>query len=422
MRILYFALLYLSAPLVMIRLLWRSRNLPDYRRRWGERFGFYGAPPPAGGIWLHAVSVGEVQAAVPLLRELLQRHPDHSVLVTTTTPTGSTRVRDLFGGKVHHVYLPYDLPDAVGRFLDWARPSLGLVMETELWPNLFRACARRGIPLLIANARLSPRSFRGYRRLRRLVRATLADVTRIAAQSETDAARFRALGADPERVVVTGSIKFDLRLPASLREQAEVLRRALGSHRAVWIAASTHEGEEEAILAALDEVRDLASALLILVPRHPDRFDRVAALCQRRGLPVARRSRDGEVTAETRVYLGDTLGELPLLYAAADVAFVGGSLVPVGGHNVLEPAALGVPVLFGPYHFNFPEIAPMLIEAGGAVEVADARHLVAQVADLLRDPNRAHQMGEAGLALVEANRGALGRLLEQIEEVMAVRQ
>lgn len=417
MRVLYSLLLYLLTPLILLRLYWRGRKAPGYRQRWAERFGRIPAPP-GPCLWVHAVSLGETRAALPLIRALLERHPDSPLLVTTTTPTGSRQVREALGGRVHHVYAPYDLPGAVARFLDRTRPRLALIMETELWPNLFAACRRRGVPVVVANARLSERSARGYRRLGRLSRRLLARTTVIAAQAEADARRFRELGAP--RVTVTGNLKYDLALPDGLPEQGRALRRQLGRERPVWIAASTHQGEDESVLDAFTRLRQARPrALLVLVPRHPERFDAVAELCRRRGWTVARRSRGEPCTPATAVYLGDTLGELLLLFAAADLAFVGGSLVPVGGHNVLEPAALGLPVLFGPQMFNFTEAGRRLLEAGAARQVAGATELAAAAAELLADAERRAAMGRAGRAVVEANRGALAALLAVVEEVLA---
>lgn len=424
MRTLYSAALYLLAPLVFLRLAWRSLRAPDYRRRWSERLAMYGADMPRAdnSLWLHAVSVGEVQAAVPLVRALLERYPDMPLVLTTTTPTGSRRVQDLFGSSVLHVYVPYDLPGAVGRFLQRFRPRLAVIMETELWPNLFAACDKAGVPLLVANARLSMRSARGYSKVRPLIRATLGHVTRLAAQGDADGRRFRILGLPPERLQITGSIKFEQRLPASLREQAEVLRGMLGRDRPVWIAASTHEGEDEQVLDAFQQVlRQLPDTLLVLVPRHPERFGRVAALCRKRGFAIALRSANETCDQQTQVYVGDTLGELPLLYSACDVAFVGGSLMPVGGHNLLEPAALGLPILTGPQVFNFTEISTMLVSVGAAKQIQDSADLAGRLTELLQDANLRHAMGEQGKRLVEANRGALERLLEIIECLLAGR-
>lgn len=415
MTVLYTAILYLATPLILLRLLWAGRRNRAYWRRWSERFGFYRVAPAAGGIWLHAVSVGEVIAALPLVERLLAHHPDLPVTVTTMTPTGSERVRALLGDRVHHVYLPYDLPGAVRRFLDTVRPRAAVVMETELWPNLFAACAARAIPLLVANARLSARSAAGYARFGALARRTLGAVTVIAAQGEVDAARFVALGADPERVVVTGSIKFDLSISDETRANGRALREALGAERPVWIAASTHEGEEALILDAHAALRaDLPNALLILVPRHPERFDRVAALCTAQGFKLSRRG-TGTPQPGADVYLGDTMGELRMLYAAADVAFVGGSLVATGGHNPLEPAALGLPVVTGPHLFNFATISGLLQRADAAAVAVDAAGVAVRVGIWLADAAARREAGEAGQRLVASQRGALDRLAALVE-------
>lgn len=424
MRALYSTALYLLAPWVFFRLAWRSLRAPDYRKRWSERLALYGPRTPqlSESIWLHAVSVGEVQASVPLVRALLERYPHTTLVLTTTTPTGSGRVQDLFGDSVVHVYVPYDLPGAVRRFLRRFRPRLAVIMETELWPNVFAACAADGVPLLVANARLSMRSARGYSKVRPLIRNTLAHVSMLAAQGDADARRFRVLGLLPERSQVTGSIKFEQRLPASLREQAEVLRGMLGRDRPVWIAASTHEGEDEQVLDAFEQLlQRLPTTLLVLVPRHPERFARVIALCRRRGFNVSVRSENETCDDDTQVYVGDTLGELPLLYSASDVAFVGGSLMPIGGHNLLEPAALSLPVLTGPHVFNFTEISTMLEQVGAARQVRDSGDLSRHLELLLQDANLRHAMGEQGRRLVEANRGALERLLEIIEDLLPQR-
>jgi 3-deoxy-D-manno-octulosonic-acid transferase len=418
-RHLYSILLYLATPLVLLRLSWRGTKNPAYWRRWPERFGWFRTPALQAPLWLHAVSVGEAQAAAPLVKALLQHYPSRSLVVTTTTPTGSQRVRELFGEQVFHVYLPYDLPGAVRRFLRRLRPQLAVIMETELWPNLFHHCAAADIPVIIANARLSPRSAAGYGRIRGLVKDTLADVSLIAAQGAGDAERFRALGAAAERVTVMGNLKFDQAMPADIASQAQTLRQQLGATRPVWIAASTHEGEEEHVLDALALLRETQpDALLLLVPRHPERFPKVAALVQRRGFQLVRRTEGHACTAATDVFLGDTLGELPLFYAAADVAFVAGSLVPVGGHNMLEPAALGVPVLTGPQLFNFTDISAALLAAGAARQVDDSTQLAQAVGELLMDAGQRQAMGAAGRQLVADNRGALARLLERIENYL----
>jgi 3-deoxy-D-manno-octulosonic-acid transferase len=416
LRFLYTLLLYLLAPVVLLRLAWRGLRAPGYLRRWPERFGFIEPPLGERVIWVHAVSVGEVQAAEPLIRALLEQRPEYSLLVTTVTPTGSDRVMEMFGNDVAHVYAPYDLPDAVARFFGRVCPKLAIVMETELWPNLFHACQRRQVPLLLVNARLSERSSRGYRRVRGLVGQTLAAVTQIAAQGEQDAGRFLSLGAEPGRVTVTGNLKFELRIPPSLLERAEVLRREWGANRPVWIAASTHEGEDELVLDAFRQVRkSFPECLLVIVPRHPERFGGVAELCRQRGLGTRLRSEQQPCTEDTQVFVGDSMGELPLFYAASDVAFVGGSLVRHGGHNLLEPAALGIPVVTGPHVFNFTEISRLLISAGACEQVESVTGLERTVRKWLGDANARHLAGEQGREVVERNRGALAAVQAMVD-------
>jgi 3-deoxy-D-manno-octulosonic-acid transferase len=421
MRLLYTLLLTLLTPLIVLRLLLKSRELPAYRQRIAERFGQVARPPQGVAAWVHAVSVGESLAALPLIEALVAEHGERRVWVTTTTPTGSERVTAALGERVIHSYAPYDLPTVVARFLDRARPAKVVVMETELWPNLFRACARRGIPLLIANARLSPRSYKGYGRVAGFTRATLADTAHIAAQSALDAERFTALGAP--RVSVVGNLKFDLALPEAQLARGVRIRAALGATRPVWIAASTHEGEEEIALAAqLQLLKTLPGALLILVPRHPQRFDAVARLVERAGLRLLRRSAlDFPADAATpapgappQVLLGDSMGEMLAYLEASDLALVGGSFVPVGGHNILEPAALGKPVLFGPQMHNFLPARELLLGCEAAQELAEPSALAEAVLSLLTDPARRQAMGAAGASAIAANRGALQRLLSLV--------
>ncbi|MCY1423365.1 3-deoxy-D-manno-octulosonic acid transferase [compost metagenome] len=369
-----------------------------------------------GGIWVHAVSVGESIAAAPMIRALLARYPNLPITVTCMTPTGSERIHALFANepRIQHCYLPYDLPCAARRFLDRVQPKLAVIMETELWPNHIHQCAKRGIPVALANARLSERSARGYGRFPRLTQPMLAEMSLFAVQTEAEAQRLRDLGARTETVEVTGSIKFDLTIDPQLLERAVELRgqwQAL--ERPVWIAASTHDGEDEVVLAAHRQL--LAShpdALLILVPRHPERFNSVFGLCQQQGFATVRRSSGDAVSANTSVLLGDTMGELLFLYALADSAFVGGSLVPNGGHNLLEPAALAKPVLSGPHLFNFLEIAAQLRSAGALQEVEDAEGLAVAVQRLFELPRDAQRMAEAGLTVMRTNQGALQRLLD----------
>ncbi|MEO5702895.1 MAG: lipid IV(A) 3-deoxy-D-manno-octulosonic acid transferase [Gammaproteobacteria bacterium] len=422
MRRLYTALLYLLMPAVLLRLAWRGWQVPAYWRRWPERFGFVPQltninTPSHDVVWLHAVSVGEVQAAVPIIRALLAQFPDLKIVLTTMTATGSERVRANFGNDVQHYYAPYDLPGSVRRFLQRTRPKLAVIMETELWPNIFHLCHERGVPLVLANARLSEQSASKYRPVRRLLAETLAKISIVAAQTAQDAQRLIALGAIPACVHVTGSIKFDVKITASLREEAAVLRRSWGVERAVWVAASTHEGEEKPVLDAFDAVKKvIPRSLLVLVPRHPERFTRVAVLCQKRGYATVLRSQRIACNAETDVFIGDSMGELPLFYAASDVAFVGGSLVPVGGHNILEPAALGVAIIIGPFMFNFEEITRMMREAGAVCQIQDTSELSTTLIVYLSDANLRYAAGEKGRQLVEQNRGALNALMGMIEE------
>jgi 3-deoxy-D-manno-octulosonic-acid transferase len=357
--------------------------------------------------------VGEAQAAVPLVRALRERYPQIPVVMTTMTPTGAERVRQALGGAVTQAYVPYDLPGAVTRFLRRVRPCMAILVETELWPNLVHFASRRGVPVVVVNARLSARSAARYAWGGSLVRSMLGEISAVACQTKPDAERFVALGADPARTHVTGNVKFDLKLSASLREQAAAVRRDWGVSRPVWIAASTHEGEEEQILDAFRLVREeSADCLLVLVPRHPERFARVAALCRRRGHPLVLRSERRPCTAQTEVFVGDSMGELPLFYAAADVAFVGGSLVDVGGHNVVEPAALGIPVLFGPHTFNFESICALLLEADAGKVVQDSAALAEAVTRYLGDADLRHTTGERARSLVDVNRGALDAVLQ----------
>jgi 3-deoxy-D-manno-octulosonic-acid transferase len=415
LRILYICLGYCLAPFAFGLVLWRGVRDRSYWRALHERFGF-GSRLPAGGLWVHAVSVGEVQAAAALVRLLQARYPALPLVLTTATPTGRSRAEHLFGAAVTVRYLPYDLPDAVARFLDRIRPRLAVILETELWPNLYRACAGRGIPIVLASARLSARSARRYRWLAALARTTLSGDVVIAAQSEADRERFVAIGANPARSHVVGNIKFDFELSAGAARAGAALREMIGVERPVWVAGSTHAGEEEQLLDAQDALaRLLPGALLVLAPRHPPRFDSVAALLRRRGTRFVTRSSGAPVDADTTVLLVDTLGELVHFYAAGDVAFVGGSLVAVGGHNLLEPAALAKPIVSGPHTFNDARAAQLLGEAGALELVSDSAALARRLAALLVDPAARARAGAQGLAAVTANRGALGRLLKLIE-------
>jgi len=423
MRALYLAAVYLAAPLISAMLALRGLRDRSYWRNFGERFGF-GRRLASSPIWVHAVSVGEVQAAAALVAALRARYPETPLLVTTFTPTGAARARALFGGKAEVRFLPFDLPGSVRRFLDRARPRLAVIIETELWPNLYRQCRARRIPLVIASARLSHRSIDRYRRLGALFKETVAGGVVIAAQGEGDAERFRALGAAAERTHITGNIKFDLTLPADIGERGQALRQQYAPSRAVWVAGSTHGGvEEQAVLEAHRHICGVHSgALLVLAPRHPNRFSEVAAWLDRQGITFTRRSQSSPADASRNggnVLLLDTLGELLDFYAAADVAFVGGSLVPIGGHNLLEPAALGLPILTGPHNSNGEDVARLLLGCGAMEVVHDGAELGSRVAELLSDQALRMEMGTRARAALDRNRGALEKLMRLIDSLLA---
>ena len=419
LRYLYTVAMYLATPVIVWRLAARGLRYRGYVRRWRERFGSFPDPGLNDAIWVHAVSVGEVNAALPLIQALRRRYTPRAVVVTTVTPTGSERVRALFGDEVFHVYLPYDLPHAVTRFLDRIRPGLAVVMETENWPNLFHQCGRRGIPLAVVNARLSERSLRGYRPIRALVREALRNVSLVAAQSLAVARRYRALGADPARVQVSGNLKYDTPLPKGARQRGEELRAQWGATRPVWIAASTHEGEElaafEAHLAVLARMPD---ALLLIAARHPERFRAVEHAARNLGFAVATHGA-GDANGDTQCLVIDGMGVMMRYFAASDLAFVAGSLVPIGGHNVLEPAALAKPVVVGPYTFNFEEITRTMIAAGAARRVASTRELGVLVQELLRNPAELERMGAAAHAVCVRERGAVRRTMVLLGRVFA---
>lgn len=415
LRGLYSLAIQLALPFSLYYLIWRGLRQQEYFNRWSERFAFYRGASHRECLWLHAVSVGEINAAVPLVAALRQRYPEQTLLITTTTPTGSARVRALWGETVTHVYLPYDLPGAVRHFLDHFRPRLALVMETEIWPNLFAELKRRAVPIMIVNARLSERSLQGYRPIAPLIRDALTAVDIVAAQSPQDAARYRTLGALAATVSVTGNLKYDLPVPPGIVEQAAVWRKTWGQ-RPVWIAASTHVEEEDIVIAA--HQRLLAThpdALLLWAPRHPERFNAVSHANKRAGFRVRQRGEDGLPDIDTEVFVIDTLGELMAFYAAADAAFIGGSLQATGGHNVLEPAALGIPSLVGPHTFNFQESTQLLLDTGAAQRVSDAVTLTRALTQLFDDPDGRRRRGEAGRARIASERGALARTLGLLE-------
>ncbi|MEK7815393.1 MAG: lipid IV(A) 3-deoxy-D-manno-octulosonic acid transferase [Pseudomonadota bacterium] len=431
-RALYTWLLRLAFPYVCLRLFVRGFGNHAYWCRLPERFGYIPRLEAAHVIWVHAVSVGEVRAAAPLVCALLERYPGHRLVVTAMTPTGSATVTQLFGDRVAHCYAPYDYPAVVRRFLARAHPALTLILEKELWPNLIHACRARGIPVCVANAQLGAHSLRGWQRAPRLARATFGAVNAYAAQSQADAQRLIAAGARPETVHVVGSIKFDLALPPELPAQAAALRRDWGAGRPVWLAASTHEGEETEVLRAHAVLKArFPGLLLVLAPRHPERFDTVVRLCERAGLRVARRSdvqeaqmpqaaiRLTQLPPAVDVLVGDTMGELQIFYSACDVSFIGGSLVPAGGHNFLEAAAVGKPFVFGPDMSNIEEIARLAVARGAGVQIARGEQLAEAIGNFLADAGRRAGAGEAGRRMVEENRGALVRTLQLIEAALS---
>lgn len=417
MRIFYSLLFYFLIPFVCLRLLWRGIKAPEYNKRWRERFALYKQSPVKNVIWFHAVSVGEAEALLPLVKRLQNVYPQQPILITTTTPTGSARIKAVLKDTVQHVYLPYDIPWAVSRFYRHFKPQLAVIMETEIWPNLFHYCGRENIPLYVINARLSDRSTKGYKKIPLLVKPALANITMVAAQTQDDADRFVSIGMSKEKTLATGNMKFDLQIPTQLIEQGRQERQDLFPGRFVWLIASTHKGEEEYFFDAYRRLKNrMPELLLLIVPRHPERFIEVEKLCQAAGLSVVTRSSKQASLQATDVYLADTMGELKLLYAASDITFVGGSMVPTGGHNILEPAALGVPVLFGPYMFNFKEIARIVLAMDAAIQCQDLDDIVRSVTRLYQKPDLRAELKQRGLSYLRQNQGAIDKILFILEQ------
>jgi 3-deoxy-D-manno-octulosonic-acid transferase len=411
-RLLYTIALFLLLPWALLHLLLRARRQPAYLQHVAERFGWYGDYADTPLIWVHAVSVGETRAAEPLIKALRERHPSHRILLTHTTPTGRQTGLELFGDRVGRCYLPYDFPFAVKRFLRRFRPQVGIIMETEIWPNLIEHCHRFDIPVYLVNARMSEKSARGYSRFRGLAEAALRQLAGIGAQTERDAARLSGLGA--AAVTVTGNIKFDRTPPAEMLALGKRLRELFGGSRKIFLAASTREGEEGLILDAFAGA-NIAGLLIVFVPRHPQRFDEVGALLRQRGRAFARRSEGLPVSADIGVVLGDSMGEMFAYYTASDVTFVGGSLLPLGGQNLLEACAIGRPVIVGPHTFNFEEATEGAIQAGAALRVADASALTGTVASLFGNPGRREAMAEAGIRFTQKHRGATERTMAMLK-------
>lgn len=421
MIIAYTCLFYLIQPLIWLRLIWRSRKAPDYRKRWLERYGFCQGKVKPHGILVHCVSVGETIAAIPLIKQLQKRYPQLPITVTTMTPTGSKQVIKSFGDSVSHVYLPYDLPGATKRFLNILQPKIVIIMETELWPNLITILYKRKIPLIIANARLSERSARGYARLRKTMQRLLIKITHIAVQNQDDGQRFINLGLPKSHLTITGSIKFDINLNECQQQAIAKLKSQWQTQRPIWIAASTHYGEDDIIIMAhqmlLKKYPDL---LLILVPRHPERFINVEKRINDYGLTYQLRSEHLIPTPQTQIILGDTMGELMILYGLADIVFVGGSMVERGGHNPLEPALHHLPIIMGQYTYNFKIICQQLIDAKGLwITESTQQSLADKIDKLLTDKQLRQSMGDNSFAVLKQNQGALQRLLNVIDNTIS---
>jgi 3-deoxy-D-manno-octulosonic-acid transferase len=415
-RLVYALAWWIVAPLAVLRLHWRARKLPGYAARIRERFGRYDPVPEGPRIWVHAVSVGETRAAAPIVEALRAAHPGHRILVTHMTPTGRATGEEIFGDRVERAWLPYDLGFAVRDFVRHFRPELGVILETELWPRLLEECAASGVPVVLANARLSARSARRYARFPTFARWALSNLAAVASQTEADARRFESLGA--HAVAVTGNVKFDQEVPPGNAERAAELRRLFGQERPVWVAGSTREGEEALLLDAFASMAP-AEVLLVVVPRHPQRFDEVAGLAAARRLAFHRRSAASPVPRDVRVVLGDTMGEMPAYYAASDVVLMGGSFLEYGSQNLIEACATGRPVIFGRHTYNFEQAAEGALAAGAGIRVESAHAAMAAAALLTHDVERRLRMGASALAFVAAHRGATQRLLERLEAARA---
>ncbi len=416
-RHLYSLIFLLIFPFVLLKLWWRGVQAQEYTLRRWERFGLFELPakPLRKVIWVHAVSVGEVMAAEPIVKALQQHFPERDVVLTSMTPTSSERIRERFGSSVFHVYAPYDLPWLVKNFLRRIRPEFLMIMETELWPNMIHHTRALGCPVVVANARLSERSARGYRRLSPIIGWMLNELSLVLSQYSSDAERFRSLKIAAEKIHVTGSVKYDISIGPEVLESGRDLRSRLAPERVIWVAASTHDGEDmKALLAHQQVLASDPTAVLILVPRHPERFDAVFQLVEKQGLQVYRRTQEAKIPADAQVYLLDTMGELLMAYAAAQFAFIGGSWVEVGGHNPIEAAALSLPLFMGPYTFNFEVVSARLMAAGALEIVRDENALAQSLLMLMASPNKAQGRGARAFAEVEANRGAVKRVVEHV--------
>lgn len=422
MRTLYSILFYLGMPLVWLRLLWRSRRDRNYARRWSERLGHVPPNVKSDCIWWHCVSVGETLAALPLIKSLMQRHPTFPVLVTGMTPSGSAQIQKHLGESVSHTYAPYDVPHLWERFLNQVKPKILIIMETELWPNMLASCHKKNIPVILINARLSEKSAKGYGRFSSLSKEMLDNLNSVAVQNETDGKRFIQLGLSPEKMHVTGTVKFDITISSELLQKARELRSSWDASRPVFIAASTHEGEEKIILEAFKKMSAQdPDTLLILAPRHPERRQEITTLCESYGFSYCLRSQNALPAADTKIFIADTMGELLLFYAVSDIAFVGGSLIERGGHNILEPAAIGIPVITGPFLYNFAQIDKLLSDADALIKVKNAETLAFAVLGLLNDEKKRQAIGKRAEAVIAKNRGASEKQLNLIEGLLPMK-
>jgi 3-deoxy-D-manno-octulosonic-acid transferase len=421
MRHIYSFIFYLALPFILLRLYWKGRKSPQYRKRWWERLGFIKPLPTESAIWIHAVSLGEMVVAKPLILAIHTRYPTTPIVITNMTATGATMAGQLRTGNITSFYVPYDLPDALKRFLKRARPQMLIIIETELWPNLIHYTAQEKIPILLANGRLSERSMLGYQRIKKIIAPLLSNINVIATQTQTEAERFIKLGATPEKVVALGSIKFDIPVPEKLVAEGRALRESWHAQtRPTLLAASTHPGEEEIVINAFSKLKKMhPNALLILVPRHPERFDEATHLAEKYGYQVARRSQKTACNEKTEVFIGDSFGEMFLYFSLSDIVFIGGSFAKIGGHNLLEPAALGLPIITGTHLFNFAEIFTLLNEQNAVIQVHDEDELLKSWLILLEDKIASHTMGERAKNVVLQNQGALAKHMVYIEQLMS---
>ena len=415
MKLFYSVLFYLLTPIILLRLYWRGFKAPEYRNRWMERLAIYTQTYPTQVIWIHAVSVGEIEAVFPLIKQLQQQYPQDNFLITTTTPTGSARVTQVLGDTVSHVYLPYDLPCVVNRFIQHFQPKIAVIMEKEIWVNLYACCHKNQIPLMIINARLSAKSAKGYQKITALIEPALKNVTWVLTQTTEDQARFIEIGTPPLQTQTVGNLKFDVRIAAETIQQAQQIRQHTFAGRFVWIIASTHAGEEQIFFEIYSQLKQhIPELLLLVVPRHPERFQAVQLLAETQQLKTLCRSEGSVCDDSIDVYLADTMGELKCLYGTADLCFVGGSMVPVGGHNILEAAAMGTPILFGSYMVNFKEIAHNVLSSGAAIQCEDQQALIDTVMDLYHYPEKRQILSDKAHVFIKANQGATQTTAELI--------